>query len=206
MGFIRKVSLDIANPNTWPTRAEVAKLLKCSAMTIRRMDHRRLHPFVDKQGVHRYNPIEVRGVEVRDARRGKHHVPTQGELEAAVVDLLVQGKTKLDIVRQLAMPLDEVQRIWEKAQQSFEDAAEAKQKADVRARHDARQRHAAELASRERIEKLRIEKERARSDAQAQKDLARMLRKSLGKITRERKVESESPDEDEAGAAAGAEE
>ena len=199
----RKVALDIANPATWFTRGEVAKLLKCSTTTICRLDGKRLHPITDVDGVHRYNPIEVRGIEIRDQRRAQRHARTQGELEAAVVDLITQGRSKLDIVRQLAVTLDDVQRIWEKSQQSFEDTEEAKRNAERRARHEARQLHAAELASRERIEKLRIEKERTRADTQAQKDLAKMLRKSLGQLARERKVEDESPDEDETGSVAG---
>jgi hypothetical protein len=199
MAWRRKIPLDISDPTTWYTRAEAAKLLKCCISTVIAMEGRRLHPFVDEKGTHRYNPVEVRGIEVRDHRKLQRHVPTRGDLEAAATSLIRQGKSKLDIVEQLGMPYDDVQAIWEKSQVSFEDAAEAKRKLEVRKRHEARQLHAAELASRERIEKLRIEKERTRADAQAQKDIARMLRKSLGQLARERKVEDESPDEDETG-------
>jgi hypothetical protein len=199
MGFRRKVPVDVGEPNTWLTRSEVAKLLKCSTTTIFNMDGNRLHPFVDIKGVHRYNPVEVRGVEVRDHRKMQRHTPTRGDLEAAATRLIREGKSKLDIVEQLGMPYDDVQTIWEKSQMSFEDAAEAKRKAEVRQRYEARQQRSAELAMRERIERLKVDRQRLIADGEVAKQIKATLRSIGIKPERKRKVEDESPDEDETG-------
>jgi Fe-S oxidoreductase len=156
-----------------------------------------LHPITDVEGVHRYNPVEVRGIEIRDQRKPQRHAPTQGELEAAAIDLIVQGKSKLDIVRQLALPMKEVQRIWEEAQQSFEDAAEEKRRAAVRTRHEARMREEADRKSRERIAQMRVDRAHEMADTETAKQVQKMMR-SLGvKPVRARKADSESPTETE---------
>lgn len=197
MGWRRKIPLDISDPTTWFTRSEVAKLLKCSLTTVVSMDGNRLHPFVDIKGVHRYNPVEVRSVEVRDHRKMQRHAPTRGDLEAAATRLIREGKSKLDIVEQLGMPYDDVQTIWEKSQVSFEDAAEAKRKLEVRRRHEARQQHAAELAMRERIERLKVDRQRLIADGEVAKQIKATLRSIGIKPERKRKADSESPTETE---------
>jgi hypothetical protein len=53
-------------------------------------------------------------------------------------------KSKVEIVRQLHLEPREVQRLWEEWSTGFEDSAEAKMKAELRARHETRQRHAAD--------------------------------------------------------------
>lgn len=58
------------------TRREVAERLGVSTSTVRRMEFDRLHPVEDEQGVWRFDPAELEGIEPR-ARRQR--APTSEE-------------------------------------------------------------------------------------------------------------------------------
>ena len=194
----RRIPPDPANPSTWYTRGEVAKLLGVSVTSISNLEKaRRLHPQLDDKGYHRFNPNEVHALETKHRVRTKTHAPTPGEIEAGVLTLLQEGCSKVECCQRLHVPMREIQRIWEESQRTFEDAAELRRRGEVRARHEARQAHAAELAMRERIERLKVERQRLIADGEVAKQIKASLR-SIG-IKPPRKT-SESPHEEEAGA------
>jgi len=194
----RKVPPDPSDPATWYTRGEVAKLIGVSSTSVINLEGRRLHPVVDERGYHRFNPNEVHALETKAKARTRTRNPTPGEIEAGVLTLLAEGCTKIECCTRLLVPMREVQRIWEESQRSFEDATEERKKAEVRARHEARQAHAAELAMRERIEKLKVERQRLIADGEVAKQIKATLRSIGIKPERKRKVDGEPATEDEA--------
>ena len=197
----RKLPPDPSDPATWYSRGEVAKLIGVSSSTVVNLEGRRLHPVLDSRGVHRFNPNEIHALETKTKARTRTRAPSPGEIEAGVLTLLSEGCTKIECCTRLHVPMREVQRIWEESQRSFEDAEEAKKKAEVRARYEQRQAHAAELAMRERIERLKVERQRLIADGEVAKQIKASLRSIGIKPERKRKADSESPSEDEAGTA-----
>lgn len=192
----RRIPPDPGNPATWYTRGEVAKLLGVSVTSISNLEKaRRLHPQLDDKGYHRFNPNEVHALETKHRVRTKTRAPTPGEVEAGVVTLLQEGCSKVEVCQRLHVPMREIQRIWEEAQRSFEDAAELRRKAEVRNRYERRQQHASELAMRERIERLKVERQRLIADGEVAKQIKAALR-TVG-IKPPRKMSSESPHEEE---------
>jgi hypothetical protein len=198
----RVIPPEPTKPETWFTRGEVAVILGCSVRTVERLENKRLHPFIDTKGVHRFNPNEVHAIHHK-ARGNARSIepPKPGDIAAAVFDLLAEGKNKREIVVQLHIEPREVQRLWEEYSTGFEDAAEAKRKSEVRARYESRKQHESELAMRERVEKLKVERQRLIADGEVAKQIKASL-KSIGiKPPRTRKVDSESPSEEETGPA-----
>jgi len=196
----RVIPPDPTKPETWFTRGEVAVILGCSVRTVERLENKRLHPFIDTKGVHRFNPNEVHAISHK-ARGTARSIepPKPGDIAAAVFDLLAEGKSKREIVVQLHIEPREVQRLWEEYSTGFEDAAEGKRRSEVRARYEARKQHEAELAMRERIERLKVERQRLIADGEVAKQIKASLRSIGIKPERKRKADSESPSEDEAG-------
>jgi hypothetical protein len=194
----RKVPPDPSDPATWYTRGEVAKLIGVSSTSVINLEGRRLHPVVDERGYHRFNPNEVHALETKAKARTRTRNPTPGEIEAGVLTLLAEGCTKIECCTRLHVPMREVQRIWEESRRSFEDATEERKKAEVRARHEARQAHAAELAMRERIERLKVERQRLIADGEVAKQIKTALRSIGIKPERKQRTDVESPTEDAA--------
>lgn len=192
----RVIPPDPAKPETWFTRGEAAALLGCSVRTVERLENKRLHPYLDIKGIHRFNPNEVHAIQHRARGRARSlEPPKPGDIAAAVFDMLTEGKSKREIVVQLHVEPREVQRLWEEWSHDFKAAAEEKQKAEVRARHEARQAQAAELAMRERIERLKVERQRLIADGEVAKQIKATLRSIGVKPERRARTDVEAPTE-----------
>jgi hypothetical protein len=117
---------------TWYTRTEVAKMLGSSQSSVYVLEKKgKLHPQLDSQARHRFDPGEVRALVNRTDTPGKAaRARSPGELEAAAFALLEQGKSRKELVMSLCITADDAQQLWKKWKQNFEDA-EATQAEDA---------------------------------------------------------------------------
>lgn len=114
----RKGYVDSKNRDTWLTRGEVAQKLGISAATVRRCEGHQFFPYVDSDGIHRFDPVEVNAFDrkTKIRRQVMKRAPTTGEIHAAISKLLLRGCTRPEIVIALKVEYDEVQRVWEQMQ------------------------------------------------------------------------------------------
>jgi hypothetical protein len=88
-----------------------------SRVSVARWEGRHLHPILDEDGVHRFDPVEVRALKCKPSSAKALRVgPTKGDMEAAITRMLRAGHTRPDIVVALKVEYDEVQRVWEHLQ------------------------------------------------------------------------------------------
>ena len=102
------------------TRNEVAKLLRCSISTVRRLEGTELHPTVGPDGVHVFDPKEL--LRIAEERAARTDVPSkEGERDARVFELLDAGKGLREIVTTLRLPVELVSKLireWQTAGRS----------------------------------------------------------------------------------------
>jgi hypothetical protein len=179
------VSLD-----KWFTRAEAGRVLGLTACGVRALDNRgKIRSVVDDRGVHRYNPLEVHELNLRRRKRRQTPgrpdagLPSEGALEGRVfelIDLYVDGgqtdqlAIKRLVVKELGITGEQYSRYYEDWRTSPDDQVAARKRDELQARHERRQREERELASRTDLERLRIEKEEARANADALKHMRRL--------------------------------
>ena len=85
------------------TRASVAKRLKRSIATVRRMEGRELHPWTDDRGIHRFDSHEVEQLALAE-----HHQDQRDEF-TAVADYAPQVTRHRQHVEQLELDLSAAQ-------------------------------------------------------------------------------------------------
>lgn len=92
------------------TRSDVAKALRCSISTVRRLEGVELHPTEDADGVHRFDPLEV--IHLVNDRSARAVDPSkEGERDARVFEMMDAGKGVREIVTTLRLPVEVVLKL-----------------------------------------------------------------------------------------------
>jgi len=131
---------DPKNSDTWYTRGEVAEILGCSCGTIRRFEGKKLHPVVDKNGIHRFPPAEVHAQRFHDQRMPKgplREQPSDGEIAAAAFHMFAAEKTRTEVVIALRITPQRVDDLWAEYSIGYEAAAAKRKQEQVRKETEA---------------------------------------------------------------------
>lgn len=94
------------------TRGEVARALKTSIASVRRLEEAGTLLPKKVEGVHQFDPAEVERVRLEREASGKVRV-SPGDVEAAAIALFRQGSTAHDAVTELRIPIAQAERIFE---------------------------------------------------------------------------------------------
>ena len=152
----------VSNANdtaTLMTRAQVAERIGASVATVRRYEGTLLHPHVDKDGTHRFDPKEVMALAASRANqaldRGLIRSPklapdarTRGEIAALVFERFEQRQSHAEIVIGLRVEPEVVAELFEQWCFGLTERQLRKREPRVPLVHDIEQVHRAELARR----------------------------------------------------------
>jgi hypothetical protein len=118
-----------ALPKYTLSRVDVAKQLRVSTSTVRRMEFDRLHPRQDARGIWRFDVEEVQALELltqpqqrRTARRRRHCRRNRGRMAVRMFRLFAAHKTLPQIVLATRQPPDIVRALYHEWRTSLEDA------------------------------------------------------------------------------------
>jgi hypothetical protein len=155
--------LSVVSPTNAPanlmTRAQVAARIGASIATVRRYEGTLLHPHVDKDGTHRFDPAEVTALAASRAnqaldrgtiRNGKP-VPearTRGEITALVFERFEQRQSQAEIVIGLRIEPEVVAELFEQWCFGLTERQLRKREPRVPLVEDIAQVHRTELAKR----------------------------------------------------------
>jgi len=152
----------VSNANdiaTLMTRAQVAERIGASVATVRRYEGTLLHPQVDKDGTHRFDPKEVMALAASRANqaldrgliRNQKPAPdarTRGEIAALVFERFEQRQSHAEIVIGLRVEPEVVAELFEHWCFGLTERQLRKREPRVPLVHDIEQVHRAELTRR----------------------------------------------------------
>lgn len=141
------------------TRAQVAERIGASVPTVRRYEGTLLHPDVDENGVHWFDPNEVTALAASRANqalaRGKirnatprREPRTRGELAALVFERFEQRQSQAEIVISLRVEPETVRELFDQYCRGLIDAQLDKKQPNVPLESDLEKVHPNELARR----------------------------------------------------------
>ena len=129
--------------NRWPSRVDVARQLGVDRRTVGRWEGRHLHPCVDDNGVHRFDPEEVKQLRCKPSTKKFQAGNGRGAVVAAITRMLQAGYTRPEIVIALKVEYEEIQSVWEQLQavtcQAADRLKRQREEEEYRRQEDQRQ-------------------------------------------------------------------
>ena len=130
------------DPTTWLQRFEVARILGLTRNGVFDIEHRGgLHPIRNARGDKLFDPDEVQAWAIAHPKQGRK-LYDDGDIAAAAFKLFSDGKTRREVVIELRITCDRVDKLYEQYRVDDLDVALAARRAAERRAGEERERAA----------------------------------------------------------------